>query len=130
MKKDDFKTLMAQQTDAELIRILSLPEALYQPEALLAAKAEFSNRNLSENAYTALKETDEASQQAAQDRATVPLEKHLKFLAFFFPGIIQLVFIDMFEANGYHRKAEELNKWTLFGTGFYILLAIVAIMIW
>jgi len=126
MTKIDFKAVMKEQTDAELIRILSIREDLYMPEALQAAKAEFNNRNLSQSAYTALKEADEA----AQPRDTAPLDKHLKLLAFFFPGIIQLFFISLSEADGYHRKAEELNKWTLFGTGFYLLSAFLAIITW
>ncbi|MCF3112190.1 hypothetical protein LL912_25605 [Niabella sp. CC-SYL272] len=82
MKKDDFKAVMAQQTDAELIRILSAPEDQYQPEALQAARAEFSNRNLSESAYIALKDANEAHQQAIQVRAAIPLNNGWKLLAF------------------------------------------------
>lgn len=121
---------MAQQTDAELIRILSVPEDLYHPEALLAAKAEFNNRNLSESAGTGLKEANAAGPQAVQARATASLDKEWKLLAFFFPGIMQLFFIGIFEAEGYHRKAEELNQWTIYGIGFYLLSALLAIMIW
>ncbi len=122
----DFKAVMKEQTDAELMRILSVREDLFLPEALQAAKAEFNHRNLSQNANIISKEADEA----VQARAAAPLDKHLKFLAFFFPGIVQLVFIDVFEADGYHRKAAELSKWTLFGTGFYLLSALLAIMTW
>ncbi|WP_300599323.1 hypothetical protein [Niabella sp.] len=125
MKKEDFKAIMAEQTDAELLRILAAPEDNYQPEALAAARAEFSNRNLSESAYMALKEANDADQQAAQVRAAIPLNFGWKFLAFIFPGIIPLLFAGVFKADGYHRKAGELTRWTFYGIGFYILAIIL-----
>ncbi|MCD2425359.1 hypothetical protein LQ567_21425 [Niabella pedocola] len=126
IKEMDFKAVMKEQTDAELMRILSVREDLFLPEALQAAKAEFDNRNLSQNTNIISKEADEA----VQARAAAPLDRYLKFLAFLFPGIIQLVFMGVFEADGYHRKAAELSKWTVFGTGFYLLSAFLAIIIW
>src|SRR5262245_31964092 len=44
--ENDFTTIMSQRTDEELIRIVTIDRDGYQPQALLAAEAEISKRNI------------------------------------------------------------------------------------
>ena len=44
--KVDFSEIMAKQSDADLLEILTIKQSEYQPEAIAEAKAEFLDRKL------------------------------------------------------------------------------------
>lgn len=52
----DFKKVMSLNTDAELIKIVTIHRMDYQPEAVKCAEEELNNRNLTPEIYESLKE--------------------------------------------------------------------------
>jgi hypothetical protein len=122
---NDFDEVMSKRTDAELLKILNSPEGDYQPIALEAAKREFAKRNLSENQVSTAKQEMEENQKIKDKKANVPLWIGWKILTAIFPSILQLFFAGSYRDYGYDRKANELFTWTLYGFGFYALIATV-----
>jgi hypothetical protein len=116
---------MSQRTDAELLKIVNEHRNDYQPEAVIAAEKELTNRNLStEQIHEASKE-NEIKLKIDTAKANTKLGGGWKTLAFIFPGIILIIFSGVFKADGYDRKARELTRWTIYGFGFYIGFAIL-----
>ena len=120
---------MAQRTDAELIKILNEQRNDYQPEAVEAAELELKKRNLNDDQIKiALLEVEIKNKQEL-DKANQKLGSGWKTIAFIFPGLLLIIFSGTFKADGYNRKARELTKWTLFGFGFYIGIAIILVIL-
>ena len=122
---NNFEDVMSKRTDADLLKIVTGPADDYQPAALEAAKKEFAKRNLSADQLETAKQKIEQDQKVKEDIANQPLGTGWKVLTFIFPGLIQIIFSGTFKADGYDRKARELLKWTLYGFGFYVGLAVL-----
>jgi hypothetical protein len=118
---NEFEAAMFNQTDADLIRIISSEPGDFRPAAVEAAGRELSRRNLSEVLIIAIKQDIEHKQRLDRFKAKQPLGTGLKILSCIFPGIIQLMFAGMFKADGYDRKAKEMLRWTMYGLGFYMI---------
>jgi hypothetical protein len=74
----DFKKLMAEKSDVDLLKVLAGGADEYTPGALKAAEEEFAKRNISEatlsnakNIYADYKVRESAKEQAVQDRVSV-----------------------------------------------------------
>ena len=120
-----FTGIMSKRTDAELIKIVNEQRNDYQPEALEAAEQELQMRNLSSEQVQEAVQENETKKQIETEKANVKLGSGWKILSIIFPGIIQVIFAGIFKVDDYHRKASELTRWTLYGFGFYIGLAIL-----
>lgn len=115
---------MAAKSDSELLEVLNEGNK-YQSEAIIAAKNELSNRNLSitqlENAtkaYLGDKAIDESKRNA-------PLDLQWKILTFIFPAILTIILSGHLKSGGYDRKAKQLVTWTFYGLGFYAILILL-----
>jgi hypothetical protein len=126
---NNFNEVMSRKSDSQLTAILTSEREQFQPDALAAAEHELKKRNLTvENVKTLTIENAIKSQEEIE-RAEEPLEPLWKVLAFFIPGLIPLIFSASFKADGYHRKAKGLLKWTGYGFVFYIVfITIVQIL--
>ena len=120
-----FTDIMSPHTDAELLKIVNVQRNDYQSEALEAAELELQKRNLSAEQVQEAVQENETKKLIETEKANVKLGGGWKVLTFIFPGIIQVIFAGTFKVDGYHRKASELTRWTLYGFGFYIGLAIL-----
>jgi hypothetical protein len=126
---NQFTNVMAQRTDAELLKIVNELRSDYQPDALGAAEKELSKRNLSTLQIQEASKENQIKHKIDAEKATTKLGGGWKTLAFIFPGIILIIFSGAFKADGYDRKARELTKWTLYGIGFYLgLIVLISIL--
>ena len=119
----DFEKTMEKASDTELIRIVTNPDQ-YQHEAIIAAQKELSKRNIPHEQFLTIKGSVGKENDIQAYKANTPLEIHWKVLAFLFPGFVQLILASSFKAEGYERKANEVARWTFYGLGFYIAIAI------
>lgn len=124
-----FEDVMAQRTDADLLKIVSAPLDDYQPEAVEAAKQELAKRNLSYDQLAATQQEVEDKQRIRTEKANEPLGFLWKVLTFLLPGLLTIVLSGLFKADGYDRKASDLTKWTLYGFGFYLGIIILIIIV-
>lgn len=123
--KFDFTEIMGKRTDAELLEILTMKQNEYQPEALSAAKAELSNRNLSVEETDSAKQEIQKKENARIEQANIPLALSGKLFTFFSPGWGILFVARALKAEGYDRKYKDIWRWTLSGVGFYAVLLIL-----
>lgn len=123
-----FTEIMSQKSDEQLLKIIARPQD-YQPEALEAAQSEVAKRNLSSDRIEVAKKEVIKQENISQAKAAIPLEGGYKALSFFFPGIVVLMLSSALRASGYDKKANDLVRWTVFGFGFYIALAVFFSMI-
>lgn len=124
-----FSEVMAKQTDAELLKIITELRNDYEAEAIVAAEAELIKRNLSHDQILEAKYENQIKQMAAAERANQPLQTIWKILTFLLPGFIQIIYSGVFKAEGYYRKEKEVIRWTLYGCGFYIGLIILVLIL-
>lgn len=123
---DTFEERMKQKTDDEIIKIVTIASEDYQPEALEAARHEFSKRNLSAEQIDNVKKIVNEEQEEDIYKADLPLDPTIKFLTFILPALIQFIYSGIYISEGYHRKAKELTKWTLYGFAFYVTIIVLA----
>lgn len=119
---NNFNEIMSRKSDLQLMAILTTEKDQFQPEALIAAEQELNKRNLSIADIETLKSWNESKAKEEKEKAEVPLEMFWKALAFFIPGLIPVIFSGTFKADGYHFKARELMRWTVYGIIFYVLV--------
>lgn len=128
--KNEFEDVMAKRTNAQLIAILNSPTGHYQPAAIEAANAEYQNRGLSEEQIVSANKENEQKQVLDDFKANQPLSSNRRFFAAIFPGFVLFAFAGLYKAEGYTRKAKELQTWTIYGWCFYagiiILLKILS----
>lgn len=122
---NNFEDIMLKKTDADLFKIVSGPAGDYQAAALEAAQKEFAKRNLSEDQFVDTKQEIEQEKKIKDDKANEPLGLGWKILTFTFPGLIQIMLSGGFRLGGYHRKVDELVRWTIYGFGFYFGLSLL-----
>ena len=124
-----FASVMAQRSDAELLKIVNESRDDHQPEAIAAAEIELKNRNLSTEQVEIAVQVNETNHKIETEKSNMKLNGIWKALTFIFPGIIQIIFAGTFKADGYDRKASELTKWTIYGFSFYFGLVILIMII-
>ena len=124
----DFTAIMANNSDRELLKIVTVDRDNYQPAAIEAAELELKKRNLSSEFIEQANKHNEAEKQLIEAKANEPLEAVFKGLAFIFPGILMLLFSAGYKASGYDRKSNELATWTFYGLGLYMTIIIVMIL--
>ncbi|HCS21459.1 MAG TPA: hypothetical protein DIW47_13020 [Bacteroidetes bacterium] len=116
---------MAKQSDEALIKIVTGPDDVYQPEAMAAAKREFEKRKLSAEKIAETKEKIEEVEKVKSHKAGLRLALGWRLLAFFFPGVLILLLSGLLKTEGYEKKAQDLATWTIYGFGFYLGLVIL-----
>ena len=125
---DEFRKVMSERTDCELVKILTIDKDQYQDNAIVAAEEELKKRNLTvgqiEVAKTEIKQKIEEENEKAEE----PLGLAWKVLTFIIPGLLNIIFSGAFNADGYHRKAKELRRWTVYRFGFYLLLFLILLI--
>ena len=118
----DFKKVMKENSDEELIKILTVSRADYQEEAIVAAENELHSRNLSEEKKESYRIVAEENFVRDVKKANEPLETHLKVLTVIFPMIITFILSGFYKSNGYDKRAKELVMWTIVGFVIYFVI--------
>lgn len=126
---NNFDERMAKQSDEALIKIVTGPDDVYQPEAMEAAKREFQKRNLSAEKIEETKVKLKEVEKVKDHKAKLPLALGWRLLAFFFPGVLILFLSGLLKTEGYEKKAQDLATWTIYGFGFYLGLVILMTVI-
>lgn len=117
---------MMRLQDEDLVRIANSQDADgFEPDAIAAARAELQHRGLGEEAVGALyAEAEElVAHEEAQKDAPLSWPARIAFLLFGF------TFVGLFLAIaqrhfGYPRKSADAFAWTLYGLGFWVLVAL------
>lgn len=149
----DFSQVMSERTDKQLVEIVTLKRNEYQPEAVIAAEKELSNRQIDPLNFYTDKEKAAMTKTGVVYKENIPLEKiqiaftillpalfitawallfkvlsDLAFLSNF--GFIAIVVLYYFihkwlKDNGYERKAKEFMKWTTYTVFIYVGLMLI-----
>jgi len=87
----DFTSAMAERTDEELVRIVTVQRNDYQAEAVLAAEAELATRQISPETFEVTKEA--VAQKTAQDSSLElgVVSSWIRLIHFFLDGIAFLL---------------------------------------
>jgi hypothetical protein len=125
---NNFKQVMSQKSDAELLKIISAPTGDYQPLALEAAKLELEKRNLTVEELESAKIDLREDEIYIENKANLPLGFIWKVIAFLLPGLLLIFISGGLRSEGYKRKAKELVRWTIYGLGFYIGWVIIVML--
>ena len=120
-----FNDIMAQRTDAELLKVLTTDRSSYEQDALEAARVEIDKRQLDSAQLKEAQETIDAEEKDQQARKNEPLGFGLKILTFLIPGLINIFIARTLKAEGYDRKWRDAWRWTFFGVSFYMAIAIL-----
>jgi hypothetical protein len=81
---DSFKEIMADHTDEALVRILYFQKEDYQPEALEAARSEFTQRNITETRLNYLVEKIRIEQKPVGNKKWINIQTWQDFLGYFY----------------------------------------------
>ena len=127
--ENQFAKVMSEKSDGELLKIVNEMRRDYQPDAVEAAESELKSRNLDISQIESALKENELETQAIKNKANEKLGALWKTFAFIFPGILLIIFAGTFKVDGYHRKAKELTKWTLYGFGFYFGIVFLIIIL-
>jgi len=120
----NFRDVMTEKSDAEILQIVLGPEDDYQPQALDAAKHEFEKR-----AFT-VDEILDAQDEIIRKRAlrNAPLETHMKALCFLLPAVTGFFLLRIYDLEGYDRKRAELTQWSVLGFVFYTAIMLLSVL--
>ncbi|MBI3235578.1 MAG: hypothetical protein HYZ42_16320 [Bacteroidetes bacterium] len=124
--ENSFTKAMTQRSDEELLKITTEQRNDWQEEAVLAAEHELTKRNLSLGEIEMAMRKNAHQNKQIEDKANEPLETVWRILTFLFPAIFTFILSTGLRTGGYERKADELNRWTYYGIGFYILIIILS----
>lgn len=122
--KNNYRDTMSNMSSKELLKIVEIEKDDYEPNAIKAAEQELFTRSLSQEELDLIRHEIHKEMLVANQRANESLGLGLRILAALIPGVIQLIISGFLNANGYHKKAKQLTKWTLLGLLFYIILVI------
>lgn len=125
----DFKKVMKENSDEELVKILTVRRADYQEDAIVAAQNELQSRNLSEEKKDSYRIVAEENLAREVKKAGEPLETHLKMLTVIFPMIITFILSGFYKSNGYDKRAKEVVMWTIVGFAFYFVFITALIIL-
>ena len=122
---NSFEELMSKKSDEQLLKIVAGRPEDYQPEALEAAKKELGKRNFSAEQFETV--TKEAVREKEHEAviAELPLGVGLRMRALIFPFYGVMGLASTFRATGYHRKANEMTRWAMFGIALYATVFIL-----
>ncbi len=120
-----FQNLMQAKSDEELVEIVSHNPEDYQRAALEAAEDELAARNLTHEDLARNTEAIDNRNFLADQKANEPLEWYWWVPAILFPGLFLLVVNLNLKEKGYHRKARQLNRISLYTFGGLILLVTI-----
>ena len=120
----DFTQTMQNETEENLIKIVTIDRDGYLPDAVIAAEAELAKRNISTEAFEATKKDHEETRKIEIEKANAPLDKTTKIVVFFIPVIYRFL-SSAFSNDGYDRKAADVTKWAFIGIGFYLVAILV-----
>jgi len=130
MKTDiKFDHVMKERSNAELIEIVTILHNDYQPNAVIAAKNELQERNLSPEALQQAEQDIATKNKEAAEKANEPLATYLKVLHLIFPAILSIFQAFPYKGDGYDRKFKESWLWTLYGVGLYLVIFIIIFII-
>jgi hypothetical protein len=118
----DFKKVMEENSDEELVKIVTVYRTDYQDEAIIAAEDELRSRNLSLEQTENYKITAEKTHAQDIKKANEPLETPIKIVTAIFPMIITFILSGFYKSKGYDKKAKDLIMWTFVGFAAYIFL--------
>lgn len=116
----DFTQAMQNETDENLIKIVTVDRDGYQPAAVIAAETALAKRNISTATFEATKKDHEEIRKAVTERANAPLDKTTKIVVFFIP-FIHWMLSRTLRRDGYDRKAAEVVKWSMAGIVCYLV---------
>lgn len=122
---NQYDDVMTELSNAELLEIVTKLRNEYEPDAILAAENELTRRNLSTDEVRQTESIIEDKYEEIVQKANAPLQDHWKVLTLLLPGFINLMIARSLKNDGYDRKYQEARRWTLYGCGFYIGLAVV-----
>lgn len=121
----DFKTVMANKSDVELIAILVAKREEYSEAALLAAQSELDMRQLPEDVLEKVGKEQALIIERRLALANEPLDKDSKIIAMLFPFAGVLLYASKFRKDGYDRKLSELYSACWKGRMLYILMILL-----
>jgi hypothetical protein len=125
---NSFEELMSKKSDEQLLKIVAGRPEDYQPEALAAAQNEAIKRKLAYAQFAAVKNKAVKEKAYEAMRAKRPLETESKIGALLFPLSGVMGGSSLLRVNGYHRKADELTRWRLYGIALYITIFILFLL--
>lgn len=120
----NFTQTMQNETDENLIKIVTVDRDGYQPDAVITAEAELAKRKISTKTFEETKKDHEQTRKIEIEKANAPLENATKLIVFFIPIIFRFLSIS-FNRDGYERKAAEATKWAFIGMAFYLMAIIL-----
>lgn len=127
---NNFKDVMSNNSDAQLIKIVTSDRQKYNPEALIAAEEEIEKRNLSFKDLEIAKETvqkQETQQSKIKEEPLGTVQKILFFI--FFWGVLPWLLAYNYKADGYERKYKEAWKAIKYGLITWIISFLIVISI-
>lgn len=120
---NNFKQVMEQKSDSQLLEIVTKLKADYQPEAVVAAQNEIEKRNLTGEQIEQAEFELEVQTQKTFEHENEPLGIFPKILFFiFFWGIIPWGIAATYKADGYARKYKD--AWKSMKTGIVVFVGI------
>lgn len=111
----DFYKIMANHTDAELLKIVGDLRLEYQPEAVTAAENELKSRNLSSAQIEEAQIATTNVQQFENEKSQKPLPMVWKIITVIKPGLIQFIVAAILKEKGYRKMSKDLFFWNLMG---------------
>ncbi|WP_372647947.1 hypothetical protein [Draconibacterium sp.] len=126
----DFRNVMAQKSDSDLLEIVTKLKDDYQPEAVVAAQNEIEKRNLTGAQIEQTNLEIEEKEKKNHKREDEPLSAGQKMLfLIFFWGIIPWAMAGTFKADGYTKKYKDAWKFMKIGMGIFIGIPLLLILI-
>jgi len=113
----DFKLVMSERTDEELVRIVTLQRGEYQPEAVEAAEEEIKIRGISMAALEDIKQSLDAKQEKQKLVDAGMAKASLRFVNFIIDSlVITLVFLILLYILSliYPERSDRLNQFLLY----------------
>lgn len=122
-KENKFSEVMANNSDSQLIKIVTKERHKYEPLAIEAAEKEIHKRNLSTEQVEAAEEKIKEDILTQKNKENLPLGTIQKMLFFvFFWGIIPWMIAATYKADGYINKYREAWKFMKYGLITWLLL--------
>ena len=118
--ENEFKQVMSERTDEELIKIVTIERDGYNPTAIEAAESEIKKRNIDTSKFTEIKEKATAEKEQKKELNSNIVGSGIRFVNFIIDFIIWLIlaFIISFIIGLFIRPTDQ-GLITLFG---YILI--------
>lgn len=86
--KNEFKEVMSQRTDEELITIVTIERDGYNPIAIDAAEAEIKKRNIDTNTFTKVEEKVTIEKEKKKKVKSNVVDTHIRFVNFIIDHIV------------------------------------------